>query len=327
MPAAGVTIVGVLPTHTRRGILKQLMRAQLDDVHERGESLACLWASEGTIYGRFGYGLAAMCGDIDIERVYGGFRRVPEHGGTLRLLSHEEALEAIPPVYARVAAGTPGMFARSREWWEARALHDSEARRDGAGEMVRAVLERDGEGLAYAIYRLKMGFEAGSSVGEVHVLEAMGVSPEATAGIWRFLLDIDWMERLQAWLLPVDHPLFLLLEHPRRMRFRVGDSLWVRLVDVGAALAARSLEGDVVLEVADAFCPWNDARYGLDGSKTTARADLRLDASDLGSAFLGGFTFAQLLRAGRVEELTEGAVTRADAAFRTDRAPWCPEIF
>ncbi len=159
------------------------------------------------------------------------------------------------------------------------------------------------------------------------MLEAMGVSPEATAGIWRFLLDIDWMERLQAWLLPVDHPLFLLLEHPRRMRFRVGDSLWVRLVDVGAALAARSLEGDVVLEVADAFCPWNDARYGLDGSKTTARADLRLDASDLGSAFLGGFTFAQLLRAGRVEELTEGAVARADAAFRTDRAPWCPEIF
>ncbi len=106
VPAAGVTIVGVLPTHTRRGILKQLMRAQLDDVHERGEPVACLWASEGTIYGRFGYGLAAMCGDIDIERVYGGFRRVPEHGGTLRLLSHEEALEAIPPVYARVAAGT-----------------------------------------------------------------------------------------------------------------------------------------------------------------------------------------------------------------------------
>jgi predicted acetyltransferase len=327
VPAAGVTIVGVLPTHTRRGILTQLMRAQLDDVHERGEPVACLWASEETIYGRYGYGMAALCGETEIQRVYGGFRKPVEHGGSFRLLSHEEALEAIPPVYARVAAETPGMFARSREWWEARALHDSEDRRDGAGEMVRVVLEREGEGVAYAIYRLKMDFEAGSSTGEVRVIEAMGVSPEATAGIWRYLLDVDWMDRVQAELLPVDHPLFLLLEHSRRMRFRVADSLWLRLVDVGAALAARSLEGGVVLEVADAFCPWNDARYSLDGAKTMEGADLRLDVSDLASVYLGAFTFAQLQRAGLVDELSEGAVARADAAFRTDRAPWCPEIF
>ena len=327
VPAAGVTIVGVLPTHRRQGILTQLMRAQLDDIHERGEPLACLWASEETIYGRFGYGMAALCGEIELQRTYGSFRKPPEHGGSFRLLSYEEALEAIPPVYARVAAETPGMFARPREWWEVRALHDSEARRDGAGEMVRVVLERDGEGIAYAIYRLKMDFDAGSSTGEVRVLEAMGVDAEATAGIWRFLLDTDWMDSVTAELLPVDHPLFLLLEHPRRMRFRLGDSLWVRLVDVGAALAARSLGGDVVLAVADAFCPWNDAAYSLDGSKTMANPDLRLDVSDLASAYLGAFTFAQLQRAGRIEALTEGAVDRADAAFRTDRAPWCPEIF
>jgi len=327
VPAAGVTIVGVLPTHTRRGILTQLMRVQLDDAHERGEPVAILWASEETIYGRYGYGMAALCGELEIQRVYGGFRKPPGHGGFFRLLSYEEAREAIPPVYARVAAETPGMFARPLEWWEARALHDSEARRDGAGEMVRVVLERDGEGLAYALYRLKMDFEAGSSTGEVRVLEAMGVSPEATAGIWRYLLDVDWMDRVQAEILPVDHPLFLLLEQPRRMRFRLGDSLWLRLVDVGAALAARSLGGDVVVEVTDAFCPWNEARYSLDGAKTMEDVDLRLDVSDLGTVYLGGFTFAQLQRAGRVEELTEGAVARGDSAFRTDRAPWCPEIF
>ncbi len=327
VPAAGVTIVGVLPTHRRQGILTQLMRAQLDDIHERGEPLACLWASEETIYGRFGYGMAALCGEIELQRVYGKFRKQPEHGGFFRLLSFEEALEAIPPVYARVAAETPGMFARPREWWEARALHDSEARRDGAGEMVRVLLERDGQGIAYAIYRLKMDFEAGNSTGEVRVLEAMGVDGESTAGIWRFLLDTDWMDSVTAELLPVDHPLFLLLEHPRRMRFRLGDSLWLRLVDVGVALAARSLEGDVALEVGDAFCPWNDGRYSLDGSKIIEKPDLRLDVSDLASVYLGAFTFAQLRRAGRVEELTEGAISRADAAFRTDRAPWCPEIF
>lgn len=327
VPCAGVTVVGVLPTHTRRGILTALMRAQLDDAHEQGEPVAALWASEETIYGRYGYGMAALCGEAEIQRVYGGFRNAPEHGGSFRLLSHEEALEAIPPVYARVAAETPGMFARPREWWEARALHDSEFRRDGAGEMVRVLLERDGEGLAYALYRLRMDFEAGSSTGEVRVIEAMGISPGATAGIWRYLLDVDWMERVQAELLPVDHPLFLLLAQPRRMRFRVGDSLWLRLVDVGAALAARSLEGDVVLEVADAFCPWNAGSYSLDGAKRTADADLRLDVSDLATVYLGGFTFAQLQRAGFVEEVTPGAVARADAAFRSDRAPWCPEIF
>src|SRR6185312_16087760 len=234
-------------------------------------------------------GMAALCGELEIQRVYGGFRKPPEHGGSFRLLSYEEALDAIPPVYARVAGETPGMFARPREWWEARALHDSESRRDGGGEMMRVVLERNGEGLAYAIYRLKMDFEAGSSTGEVRVIEAMGVSPEATAGIWRYLLDVDWMDRVQAELLPVDHPLFLLLQQPRRLRFRLADSLWLQLVDVGAALAARS----------------------LDGAKTMEDPDLRLDVSDLATVYLGGFTFAQLQRAGRVEELTEGAVTRA----------------
>ena len=219
------------------------------------------------------------------------------------------------------------MFARGRDWWEARILHDPEDRREGSGELARVVLERDGETLAYALYRLKLEFEAGSSTGEVNVVEAMGVSPEATAGIWRYLLDIDLMERVRGELVPIDHPLFLLLEQPRRLRFRLTDSLWLRLVDVGAALAARSLEGDVVLEVGDAFCPWNDARHLLGGSKTMEDADLRLDVSDLATVYLGGFTFAQLQRAGRVEELTEGTVHRADAAFRTDRAPWCPEIF
>ena len=203
----------------------------------------------------------------------------------------------------------------------------SQPRHPGCSRASHHSRGRNDEGLAYAIYRLKMGFEAGSSTGEVRVIEAMGVSPEATAGIWRYLLDVDWMDRLEAELLPVDHPLFLLLEQPRRMRFRLADSLWLRLVDVGTALAARSLEGDVVLEVKDAFCPWNEARYSFDGAKTMEDADLRLDVSDLASVYLGGFTFAQLLRAGRIEELTDGALGRADAAFRTDRAPWCPEIF
>ena len=142
------------------------------------------------------------------------------------------------------------MFARTREWWESRMLDDPEWRRVGGGELSVAVLEDDGRPEAYAIYRLNFAYEGGVSKGTVVVLEAMGATPEAEAAIWRYLLDIDWMERIEAQLLPVDHPLLLLAAEPGRLRFRVGDGIFLRLVDVGAALAARSFEGDdsLVLE-------------------------------------------------------------------------------
>jgi predicted acetyltransferase len=329
VPAAGVTVVGVLPTHRRQGVLTQLMRAQLDDVHERREPAAFLWASEGAIYGRFGYGLAGLSGEIDLLRAHSRFVRPIETDGRFRLLSLEEALERLPPVYERVASDTPGMFGRTSEWWSTRVLDDPEWRRGGAGEMARVVLEHEGDPVGYALYRLQMGFAEGASTAAVHVIEALGVTPEAVAAIWRHLLDIDWMERTKAWLLPVDHPLFLLLEEPSRMRFRVEESVWLRLVDVAAALQARSWaqEADLVLAITDSFCPWNEGSYRLDGSTTRDAPDLRLDVRDLGAAFLGGFTFSELRRAGRVEELVPGALQRADAAFRTGRAPWCPEIF
>jgi predicted acetyltransferase len=329
VPAAGITVVGVLPTHRRRGVLTQLMRAQLDHIHERGEPVAFLWASEGAIYGRFGYGLAGLSGEIDLLRVHSRFVRPVETDGRFRLLSLEDALKALPPVYEQIAAETPGMYGRTAEWWSTRVLDDPEWRRGGAGEMVRVVLERNGEVAGYALYRLKMGFSDGASTGAVQVIEAFGVDPEVLAAIWRHLLDIDWMERVQAWLLPVDHPLFLLLQEPSRMRFRVEESVWLRLVDVAGALAARSWaqKEDLILGVVDPFCPWNEGSYRLDGSTTTERPDLHLAVRDLGAAFLGGFTFAELARAGRVEERVSGAIHRADAAFRTDRAPWCPEIF
>jgi predicted acetyltransferase len=329
--AAGVTVVGVLPTHRRRGILRQMMRAQLDDIHDRGEPVAYLWASEPTIYGRFGYGIASLSGEIDLVRSRSAFHAPLEPRGRVRLVSLEEALELIPPVYERVAAETPGMFARTRDWWEARALADPEWRRQGAGEMNRAVLEVGGEPQGYGLYRLKPSFENFTSTGETRVIEAMGVNPQATAEIWRFLLDVDWMDRVQGAQLPVDHPLFFLLAEPRRMRFTIADALWVRLVDVETALAARSLRpGEpVVIDVSDEFCPWNEGRWRVGGgvSQTDEKADVRLDVSVLGSVYLGGFTFAQLARAGRVEELAGDGVERADELFRTDRAPWCPEIF
>ncbi|MGH3010870.1 MAG: GNAT family N-acetyltransferase [Gaiellaceae bacterium] len=329
VPTAGVTVVGVLPTHRRRGIVRELMSAQLKDAHTCGEPIAALWASEGGFYGRFGYGMASVCADVEIPKDHAKFNGTVDWPGTTRLVTVDEASELFPQVYDRVAATTPGMISRTEEWWRKRTLADSEWRRAGGGELAFAVLEQAGEPEAYAIYRLNFSYADGVPTGATHVVEAVGATPEATAAVWRYLLDIDWMAKVEAELLPVDHPLHLLLLEQSRMRFRVGDGVWIRPVDVGAALAARAYagDGDLVLEVSDAFCPWNDGRYGLDGSRTTAGPDLRLTVDALGCVYLGGFTFTDLLRAGRVEQVKEGASERADALFRTDRKPWCAEIF
>lgn len=330
--AAGVTVVGVMPTHRRRGVLTGMMRAQLEDAHRRGEPAAILWASEGGIYGRFGYGAASLCGTMRLERAYGAFRPSFGRAGEARLADEDEALLAFPGIYDRVAAETPGMFARSPEWWEHRLLSDPDWRRDGAGEQMRVVVEVGGRPEAYALYRIREAFEEGSSTSTLEVREAAGASPQGTADVWRYLLDVDLIHTVVAELLPVDHPLQLLLVDARRMRFRVLDGLWLRLVDVGAALSSRSYatEHTLVFEIRDTFCPWNDGRWKLQAGgaeRTTAPAELALDVGDLASVYLGGFTFADLFRAGLVEELVEGALVRADPLFRTDGAPWCPEIF
>ena len=166
----------------------------------------------------------------------------------------------------------------------------------------------------------------------VQVREAIGATPAATREIWRFILDIDWVETVKAGFMPPDHPLFLLLTEPRRMAYQAMEAIWCRLVDVGEALSARTYgSGEpVVLDVADEFCPWNEGRWEVSAGgaeKTKAKPDLRLDVDMLGSVYLGGFTFADLARAGRVEELRNGGIARADALFRADRHPWCPEIF
>lgn len=330
--AAGVTMVGVLPTHRRRGIFGGLLRTQLEDVHERGEPIAYLWASDDALYGRFGYGIASFSGNIELARDRAAFHRDFERRAEVRFVEVDEAVAPFSEIQRRAAEQHPGMFIRTDEWWRNRRLTDPESGRDGGGEMVRVLLELDGRPAAYALYRLHFSAERGIPRGYTSVIEAIGDSPEATRELWRYLLDIDWMERIRAGLLPRDHELFLLLREPRRLRFDQRDGLWVRVVDVESALNARSYKGgeSVAFELVDELCPWNEGTWevGPAGASRTSRpAEFRLDASALGSVYLGGFTFCELARAGRLEELTAGALDRADTLFRTDRYPWCPEIF
>ena len=332
VPAAGVTIAAVLPTHRRRGVLRAMMRALLDACHERGEPVAYLWATEDTIYGRFGFGLASFTAEIDLPRERSAFHASFASWGHVQLVPPATAEQLVAPIYERVAVNTPGMFARSSAWWQVRTLDDPEWRRGPNGDLLCAVLEDGGRPTAYALYRMNSAFERGLQSGSVAVVEAVGDSPEATRAIWRYLLDIDWMARVKAGLLPLDHPLLLLLAEPRPLGFSLRDGVWVRLLDIKTALSARSYQpgGSVVIEVADEFCPWNAGCWLVSsaGVERTGKAPgLHCDASGLGSVYLGGFTWTQLARALRTQELIPGAIARADNLFQVTSAPWCPEIF
>ena len=330
LPCAGVTAVGVHPTHRRRGVLRAMMDEQLRDAHERGEPIAALFASEETIYGRFGYGIAAWAGELKVAHEWDAFAEPLEVRGTVRFVTPEEARGIFPAIYDAVRRERSGMPSRSEAWWEIRHLRLPEDEASAPRRFV--VFDVDGEPQAYAIYRTNMSWEGGSATSRLTVREAFGTTPRAVAAMWRWLLDVDWMATVEAFLVPPDHPLFLLLATPRRTGYRVGDALWVRLVDVGAALAGRAYgdSGALVLEVRDAVCEWNDGRWRLEGgacSRTDEEADLAMDVAALGSAYLGAVSFAELRAALRVEERREGAVARGDALFAWRPLPWCPEIF
>jgi predicted acetyltransferase len=330
IPTAGVSAVAVLPTHRRRGVLRSLMREQLADARARGELAAYLWASEGTIYGRFGYGLASRVGSFSLPHEWTAFAVPFEPRATVRLVGLEEATRAFPPLFEHVRAQRPGMFERTQAWWETRRLFDDPARRQ-AGPKHRALLELDGEPAGYAIYNVKNDWRGGSTNGVVTIMEAVAPTPAATRELWRWLLDFDWTSEFRADFLPLDHELFQLLAEPRRLEFKVNDGLWVRLVDLAAALSARAYnDGEIVLDVEDAFLPANAGRWRVTAggvARTEDRADILLDVTAVGSVYLGGFTFSDLVRGSRARELTAGAAKRADALFRTDAQPWCPEIF
>ncbi|HLX20468.1 MAG TPA: GNAT family N-acetyltransferase [Gaiellaceae bacterium] len=330
LPCAGVTVVGVYPTHRRRGILREMMRAQLDDVHRRGEPIAALWASEETIYGRFGYGIASWCGEVNIPRERTAYGRPFERRGRVRSVTVDEAAELFPPVWESFREQRSGVFARTDLWWRERVLRTPEEQKATPKRLV--VLDVDGEVQAYAVYKTAAAFEGFVSNAKLDVVEAVGANPQALAEIWRYLLDVDWIATVNALLLPPDHPLFLLLANPRHARFKWHDALWMRLVDVEAALSGRAYAtgGAVVFEVADSFCPWNEGRWKLEGgtaSRTEEPAEIALDVDALGSAYLGAVSFAQLRESLRLEELVPGSVARADAVFGWRPLPWCPEIF
>ncbi|MFE5889405.1 GNAT family N-acetyltransferase [Streptomyces sp. NPDC056468] len=336
VPAAGVTMVSVAATHRRRGVLTSMMRRQLDDVREWGWPVAVLTASEPEIYGRFGYGIGTyqVSAEIDTARV-----RLSVPPGTddvrLRYAVPADVLDACEAVYARKVSGRPGMLARL-PGWERLGLLDPESDREGASPLQCVLAEQDGEVVGYARFRVKPEWDGNGPCGDVQLRDVQALTPAAEAALWRFLFGIDLTSKLTVRSRPMDEAWQHQVSDLRRCVVRVKDALHVRLVDVGAALAARTYQApvDVVFEVEDAFCPWNAGRWRLVGDakgasceRTTDAVDLSLSVRELGAAYLGGVSLGALGAAGRVREVRQGALAEASVGFASTVAPWLPHGF
>ena len=338
LPVAAVSIVTVAPPYRRRGLLNQMMKHQLEDVQRRGvEPVALLWASESLIYGRYGYGHASPRLTLS-----GPTRRlsflpgVSLGAGSVDEVSQEEFLAGASVVQADLVGDRPGALARTPEWWGVK-LFDPEAWRRGAGAL-RFALHYDGDGEVdgYATFRVAESDKSAHPGREVRVLDLDAARPDAYAALWRFLLDLDLIRSFSRRIAPVDEPLRYLVADHRAVGTEVLDGTYARIVDVPAALAARSYsrEVDLVLELTDYLLPANAGRWRLRTSAADAQVeptgsspDVTMDIRELGAGYLGGTSFDALHRAGLILEHTADAASQLAAAFSWPLLPFCPDEF
>jgi predicted acetyltransferase len=339
VPCAAVAWVTVAATHRRRGILTEIMRRQLTELHEQQrEPVAALWAAEFPIYGRFGYATATFRGNLTGRTERLGLRPDVDFGrGRVDAVPKEIYQAAATDVHEQLRRLVPGSMVRNERWWE-RILRDEKEDREGATER-RYLLhsEDDGTVTGYAAYRVTSSWtESGEPDGTVTVEEVQATRPAAYAALWRLMLSVDLVRNVRAPLLSPDDPIRHLVTDGRALHVSSIDGLWVRLVDVDRALAARRYPApiDLVIEVRDEFCPWNAGRWRLSGhpagaycGRTDLDPDLVLSTEELSAAYLGGVSLATLHAAGRVTEVSPGAVTLAATAFGWPVTPWCPDEF
>ncbi|WP_448613622.1 GNAT family N-acetyltransferase [Modestobacter sp. URMC 112] len=339
VPTAGITWVTVSPTHRRQGVLTAIMRRQLDEIHQQErEPVAALWAAESAIYGRFGYAPASWRGGW--QGATDRLRLRPDvapGGGTVRLVDAEEFRECAVGLYEAVRRSVPGNLARDGRWWDRLMRDDPEQRDGGPPRQLLLHTEADGTVTGYARYRVKSSWtDTSEPDGTLTVEEVRALTPAAYAALWRLLLSVDLMRTVRAPMASADDPLRHLLADPRALHSAPVDALWVRLVDVGRALSARRYPAriDLVFEVRDRFCDWNDGRWHLWGhpagafcDRTDRDPDIVLGIEELSAAYLGGVSLGTLQAAGRVTEVSPGAVTLASTAFSWPVTPWCPDEF
>jgi predicted acetyltransferase len=338
VPAGAVTSVGVLPTRRRQGHLTRLMQAQLAQIADRGEAVGVLIAAEYPIYGRFGYGLAAEACLVDLDAGADLDWRAPP-SGTVRLVDSDEAAAAIGELYDRARLRAAGHITYAKDQWPtiagARSWPDGD---DDKRRHAWKVLWSNGDGQVQgaAIYRVDDRWEQNRPTGTLQASHLVAATDEAQRELVRYLAAVDWVTRVRLHLRPVDDPTPLWLHDGRRAGLvDRSDHLWVRILDVPAALTARTYgcEARLVLEVDDPM-GFAGGRFALEASPsgatcapTTDEPDLAVPVGALGAAYLGGQTIARLAASDWVDERRPGAVAAATTLFAGARAPWCAMSF
>ena len=336
VPMEGTTVVTVFPTHRRLGLMRSMMEAHLDNAVGKGYPIAGLWASNSSIYDRFGYGAATYAETVKFDGSRIAFRDEVAVD-RLRRITKERASEILPPIFDRICPKVPGMFARTPQWWEVEVLKDEEWMKRGRTSHRIVVHDGPDGPDGYAIYRQKQGeSDDGHFDGTVHVIEIQAATPRARASLWSYLTNVDGCPNVRAWNMAPDDPIRMMVTEPRRMSVTARfDALWVRILDVDVALNARTYEhdGSVVFGLVDGFRPETEGSYRLDvveGIGSCKRVDLspqiELDIDVLGALYLGGGGVTQYRDASRVRGDT-AVMDELERIFRTIRSPWCNEVF
>jgi predicted acetyltransferase len=321
---AAVTHIGVLPSFTRKGIATDLMRHQLRDIAARGEVLATLRASEATIYGRYGYGVASSSQTVEVQTARAALRPDVSAGGPVRLLDAPQAWEVLPRIYADNRPSRPGTIDRPEAWWQSLRMRTESS----SGPWYVAVHGEPGSESGFARYRpvdTQSWFISDQRT--IAVEDFFAPTTEAYLGLLRFLLGLDLIDRVVFWMLPLDDPLPWLVVDRRAVRVTaVHDETWLRVIDAEIALTARRYAGDdaVTISVNDPLLPGNSASFTItaDGAQPTdRRAQLHTDIEGLAAVLLGGATWHSLARAGVARAADPSALAIADRLFAVREAP------
>jgi predicted acetyltransferase len=334
LPMAGLTVVSVRPTHRRRGLMRALVQRHLDDARAHREPVSGLWASEASIYTRFGYGVAAHVDTLDLD-VRGRTPAEVAPGAPVddvAFADDETVLATLPPLYDAIHRTRAGMVSRTPAWWRLRRVADNALWRGGATARHHVIAWRDGVATGWVAFRQRSSWRDGLADGAVEIEELVAVDGRAEASLWRFATTVDLFPRVHYTYAPVDAALPWLIADARRVVRRRSDSLHLRIDDVATALAARRYAADGALRIEVRDEPGTPG-YALTIEGGAARCvrddaapDLSMDRATLGSIYLGGVAPSLLARAGRLQG-TPAALRLADRAFSADAPPWCVEVF